>query len=58
MRAPAVLEDCVIALSAADVIKTFKPVNIGKAAGPGQTDYQDVYCGHALTNRKVSSITF
>jgi hypothetical protein len=28
MRAPAVLEDCVITLSAADVSKTFKQVNI------------------------------
>jgi hypothetical protein len=34
MKAPAVPEDCVITLSAADVIKTFKRVNIHKAAGP------------------------
>jgi hypothetical protein len=34
MRAPAVLDDCVITLSAADVSKTFKQVNIHKAAGP------------------------
>ena len=34
MRAPAFLEDCVITLSAADVSKTFKQVNIHKAAGP------------------------
>jgi hypothetical protein len=34
MRAPAVLEDCVITLSAADVCKTFKQVNIHKAVGP------------------------
>ena len=34
MRAPAVLEDCVITLSAADVSKNFKQVNIHKAAGP------------------------
>ena len=34
MRAPAVPEDCVIMLSAADVSKTFKQVNIHKAAGP------------------------
>ncbi|CDR00746.1 unnamed protein product [Oncorhynchus mykiss] len=34
MRAPAVLEDCVIKLSSADVSKTFKQVNIHKAAGP------------------------
>jgi hypothetical protein len=33
-RAPAVLDDCVITLSVADVIKTFKQVNIQKAAGP------------------------
>ena len=30
----AVLDDCVIMLSAADVSKTFKQVNIHKAAGP------------------------
>ena len=34
MTEPAVLEDCVITLSAADVSKTFKQVNIHKAAGP------------------------
>ena len=34
MRAPAVLEDCVIMLSAADMSKTFRQVNIHKAAGP------------------------
>ena len=34
MRAPAVLDDCVITLSVADVNKTFKQVNIHKAAGP------------------------
>ena len=34
MRASAVLDDCVITLSAADVFKTFKQVNIHKAAGP------------------------
>jgi hypothetical protein len=39
MRASAVLDDCVITLSAADVSKTFKQVNIHKAAGP---DYQDM----------------
>ena len=33
-RAPAVPEDCVITLSAADVSKTFKQVDIHKAAGP------------------------
>jgi hypothetical protein len=34
MRAPAVLEDCVITLSAVDVSKTFKQVIIHKAKGP------------------------
>ena len=34
MRASAVLDDCVIALSVAKVSKTFKQVNIHKAAGP------------------------
>ena len=34
MRASAVLDDCVITLSAADVSKTFKQVNIHKAAEP------------------------
>ena len=34
MRAPAVLDDSVITLSVADVSKTFKQVNIHKAAGP------------------------
>ena len=33
-RAPAVLDDYVITLSVADVSKTFKQVNIHKAAGP------------------------
>ena len=33
MRASAVPNDCVITLSAADVSKTFKQVNIHKAAG-------------------------
>ena len=34
MRAPAVPEDCVIILSAAEASKTFEQVNIHKAAGP------------------------
>ena len=34
MRASAVPDDCVITLSVADVSKTFKQVNILKAAGP------------------------
>ena len=33
-RAPAVMDDCVITLSVANVNKTFKQVNIHKAAGP------------------------
>ena len=33
-RAPAVLDDCVITLSVANVSKTFKQVNIHKAAWP------------------------
>ena len=54
MRAPAAPEDCVITLSAADVSKTFKQVNKPHI----QTDYQDVYCEHALPNCQVSSLTF
>jgi hypothetical protein len=34
VRAPAVPDDCLITLSVADVSKTFKQVNIHKAAGP------------------------
>ena len=34
MRAPAVPEDCVITLSATDVSKSFKQVNIHKDGGP------------------------
>ena len=34
MRAPAVPDDCVITLTVANVSKTFKQVNIHKAAGP------------------------
>jgi hypothetical protein len=34
MRASAVPDDCVITLSAADVSKTFRQVNIHKATGP------------------------
>ena len=34
MRAPAVPDDCVITLSVANMSKTFKQVNIHKAAGP------------------------
>ena len=42
MRAQAVLDNFVITLSAADVSKTFKQVNIHKAAGP------DGLPGHVL----------
>ena len=34
MRAPDVPDDCVITLAVANVIKTFKQVNIHKVAGP------------------------
>jgi hypothetical protein len=53
-RVPAVLEDCVITLWVADVNKTFKQVNIHKAAGP------DGLPGRVLkaTNWQVSSLTF
>ena len=44
MRASAVPLDCVITLSAGDVSKTFK------TGQQGQTQYQNVYCEHALTN--------
>ena len=36
MRASAVLDDCVIKHSLADMSKTFKQVNIHKAAGPDE----------------------
>ena len=56
MRAPVVPDDCVIMLSMADVSKTFKQVNIHKAAGP------DGLPGHVLracaSNWQVSSLTF
>ena len=42
MRAPAVLDECVITLPVVDVSKTFKQVNIHKAAGP------DGLPGHVL----------
>jgi hypothetical protein len=35
LRASVVLDGCVITLSVADVRKTFKQVNVHKAAGPG-----------------------
>ena len=55
MRAPAVLEVCIINLSAADV----RPLNWSTFTSPqSQTDYQDVYCEHMLTNWQVSKLTF
>ena len=55
MRAPAVLDSCVITLSVADRSKTFTQVNIHKAAA--QMDYQDISSEHALTNRQVTFST-
>ena len=49
MRASAVPDDCEITLSAADVSKNTRP--------EGQTDYQDVYSEHDLTNWQMSSLT-
>ena len=47
MRAPAVPDDCVITLSVADVNKTFKQVNIHKAAEPdGLSGHYQVKCRH------------
>jgi hypothetical protein len=57
LRAPAVRDDCVITLSVANVSKTFKQVNIHKAAVPDM-DYQGVYSEHGQTNWQVSSLTF
>ena len=51
MRASAVLNNCVITLYTVDVSKTFKHVNIPKAAGP------DRLPGRVLTNWQVSSLT-
>ena len=56
MRAPAVPDDCVITLSVADVSKTFNRSTFTRPQG--QTEYQDVYSEHALTNWQVSSLTF
>jgi hypothetical protein len=53
MRTLAFPKDCVIMRSAGDVSMTLKQVNIHK-----ETDYQDVYCEHALTNWQASSFTF
>ena len=46
MRASAVPDNCVITLSVADVSKTRSTFTRPQ----GQTDYQDVYSEHALTN--------
>ena len=48
MREPAVLEDCVMMLSAADVSKTLNRSTFTRPLG--KTDYQDMYSKHALTN--------
>ena len=56
MRALAVLDDCVIMLSIADVIKTFKTGQTFTRP-QGQTDYQDMYSKHALTNWQEFSLT-
>ena len=49
-------DDCVITLSAADVSKTLKEVNIHKAPGPDGLPGRVLQ--HALTNWQVSSLTF
>jgi hypothetical protein len=55
MRASAFPDDCVITLSVADV----RPLKRSRFTRPlGQTDYQNVYSEHALTNWQVSSLTF
>jgi hypothetical protein len=56
MNTPTVRNNYVITLSEADVIKTFKQVNIHKVQG--QTNYQNGYSEYALTSRQVSSLTF
>ena len=56
IRALAVLEDCVIMLSVADVSKTLNRSTFTRPQG--QTDYQDVCSEHALDNWQVSSLTF
>ena len=55
VRAPADPDDCVISLSIADVSR---PLNrlIFRLRLQGQTDYQDVYSEHPLTNWQVSVI--
>ena len=55
MRAPAVLDDCVITLSIADVSKTFKQVNIYKAAGP---DTSPGLVLRAFTDQLASDLVF
>ena len=55
MRASAVVDDCEITV--ADVSKTFKQVNIHKAAGPDELPGR-VLRACAVTNWKVSSLTF
>ena len=56
MRAPAVLDDCVITLPLADVSKT---LNRSTFTRPWcQMDYQGVYSENSWTNWQVSSLTF
>jgi hypothetical protein len=55
MRAPAVPEDCVIMLFAADVSKTFKQVKIHKPAGP---EGLPAHVLMRVTSWQVSSLTF
>ena len=57
MRASAVLDDCVTTLSVADVRKTLLNRSTYTRLRC-QTDYQDVYSGHVLTNWHASSLTF
>ena len=55
MRASTAPDDCVITLSVAGV----RPLNRSTFTRPqSQTDYQDVYSEHALTNWQVSSDIF
>jgi hypothetical protein len=55
MRAPAVPEDCVIMLPPANVSKTFRQVNIHKAAGPDGLPGRVL---RACADQLASSLTF
>jgi hypothetical protein len=51
MRAPAVIDDCVITLSVADVSKTFKQFKINKAVGPDRLPGRVLRaCSHQLAS--------